>query len=68
MSILGEDQLPFKVTVAIFSCVLEPAEFSPGLDSSVLTEFKGSAMELDVLLAGNLGKETEIDTEPSYVY
>ena len=33
VSTLGEDQLPFKVTVAIFSCVPEPAEFSPGLDS-----------------------------------
>ena len=34
---LGEDQLPFKVTIAIFSCVPEPAEFSPWLDSSVLS-------------------------------
>ena len=48
VSILGEDQLPFKVTAAILSCVQEPAEPSPGLDSSVITEFKGSAMELDV--------------------
>ena len=67
VSTLGEDQLPFKVIVAIFSCVPEPAEFSPGLDSSVLTEFKGFAMESDVLSAGNLGQETETDTEASYV-
>ena len=55
VSTLGEDQLPFKVTVAIFCCVPEPAEFSPGLESSVLTEFKGSAMESDVPSAGDLG-------------
>ena len=67
LNTLGEDQLPFKVTITIFSCVLEPAEFSPGLDSSVLTEFEGSAMELDVLSAGDLGQETETDTEASYV-
>ena len=67
VSTLGEDQLPFKVTIAIFSCVLEPAEFSPGLDSSVLTEFEGSATESDVLSAGDLGQETETDTEASYV-
>ena len=67
VSTLGEDQLPFKVTIAIFSCVPEPAEFSPGLDSSVLTEFEGSAMESDVLSAGDLGQETETDTEASYV-
>ena len=67
VSTLGEDQLPFKATIAIFGCVPEPTEFSPGLDSSVLTEFKGSAMEFDVLSAGNLGQETETDTEVSYV-
>ena len=67
VSTLGEDQLPFKVTMTIFSCVPEPAEFSPGLDSSVLTEFEGSAMESDVFSAGNLGQETETDTEASYV-
>ena len=67
VSTLGEDQLPFKATTAIFSCVPEPAEFSPGLDSSVLTEFEGSAMESDVLSAGDLGQETETDTEASYV-
>ena len=67
VSILGEDQLLFKVTIAIFSCVQEPAEFSPGLDSSVLTEFEGYAMELDVFSAGDLGQETETDTEASYV-
>ena len=63
----GGDHLPFKVTVAVFSFVLEPTEFSPKLDSSVLTEFKGSAVELDVLSAGNLGQETKTDTEASYV-
>ena len=67
VSTLGEDQLPFKVTIAIISCVPEPAEVSPGLDFSVQTEFEGSAMELDVLSAGNLGQETETDTEASYV-
>ena len=68
VSTLGEDQLLFKVTAAIFSCVPEPAEFSPGLDSSVLTEFEGSAMESDVLSAGNLGQETKTDAETSYVF
>ena len=67
VSTLGEDQLPFKVTVSVFSCVLEPAKFSSELDSSVLTEFKGSTMESDVLSAGDLGQETEIDTKASYV-
>ena len=66
VSTLGEDQLMFEVTTAIFSFVPEPAKFSPGLDSSVLTEFEG-AMELDVLSAGNLGQETETDTKASYV-
>ena len=37
VSTLGEDQLPFKATTAVFSCVPEPAEFSPGLNSSVLS-------------------------------
>ena len=67
MRTLGKDHLPFKATVAIFSCVMNPTEFSPGLDSSVLTEFKGSAVELDVLSAADLGQETETDTEASYV-
>ena len=67
VSTLGEDQLPFKVTAAIFSCIPEPAELLPGLDSSVLTEFKGSAMESDILSAGDLGQETKTDTEASYV-
>ena len=45
VSTLGEEQLPFKATTAVFSCIMEPAELSSGLDSSVLMEFEGSAME-----------------------
>ena len=36
MSTLGEDQLPFKATAAVFGCI--PArESSPGLDSTDVT-------------------------------
>ena len=49
VSILGEDQLPFKTTAAVFGCIPECRETSPGLDSMGLTEFEGSAMESDVL-------------------
>ena len=48
MSTLGEDQLPFKATVAMFGCIPDCRESSLGLDSTVLTEFEGSAMESDV--------------------
>ena len=54
MSTLGEDQLLFKATAAMFGCIPDCRESSPGLDSTVLTEFDGSAMELDVLSAGDL--------------
>ena len=68
MSTLGEDQLPFKATAAMFGCIPDYREPSPGLDSTVLTEFKGSAMESDVLSAGDLGQDTDrSDTETSYV-
>ena len=62
VSILGEDQLPFKATAAVLGCIPECRESSPGLDSTGLTEFKGSAMESDVLSAGNLGWDTDWDT------
>ena len=55
MSTLGEDQLPFKATAAMFGCIPDYREPSPGLDSNLPTEFKGSAMESDVLSAGDLG-------------
>ena len=68
MSTLGEDQLPFKATAAMFGCIPDCRESSPGLDLRVLTEFDGSAMELDVLLAGNLGQDADhSDLEISYV-
>ena len=54
MSTLGEDQLPFKATTAVFGCIPDCRESSPGLDSTILTEFEGSAMESDVLSAGDL--------------
>ena len=56
MSTLGEDQLPFKATAAMFGCIPDYREPSPGLDSTVLTEFEGSAMESDVLSAGDLDR------------
>ena len=53
MFTLGEDQLPFKTTAAMFGCI--PArESSPGLDSTDVTKLEGSAMESDVLLAEDL--------------
>ena len=68
MSTLGEDQLPFKATAAMFGCLPDYREPSPGLDLTVLTEFEGSAMESDVLSAGDLGQDThQSDTEISYV-
>ena len=68
MSTLGEDQLPYKATAAMFGCIPDYREPSPGLDSTILTEFEGSAMESDVLLAGDLGQYTDqSDTETSYV-
>ena len=67
VSILGEDQLPFKATSAVFGCIPECRETSLGLDSMSLTEFEGSAMESDVLLAGDLGQDTDwSDIENSY--
>ena len=52
----------------MFGCIPDCRESSPGLDSTVLTEFDGSTMESDVLLAGNLGQDTDCsDTETSYV-
>ena len=68
MSTIGEDQLPFKATAAVFGCIPDYREPSPGLDLTVLTEFKGSAMESDVLSAGDLGQDTDwSDTETSYM-
>ena len=68
MSTLGEDQLPFKATAAVFGCIPDCRESSPGLDFTVSTEFEGSVMESDVLSAGNLGQDTNCsDTETSYV-
>ena len=54
MSTQREDQLPFKAMAAMFGCIPDCRESSPGLDSTVLTEFDGSAMESDVLSAGDL--------------
>ena len=51
MCTLGEDQLSFKATAAMFGCIPDYKEPSPGLDSTIPTEFKGSAMESDVLSA-----------------
>ena len=68
MSTLQEDQLPFKATAAVFGCIPDYRESSPGLDSTILTEFEGSAMESDVLSAGDLGQDTDqSDTETSYM-
>ena len=68
MSTLGEDQLPFKATAAMFGCIPDYREPSPGLDLTVPTEVKGSAMESDVLSTGDLGQDTNhSDTVISYV-
>ena len=68
MSTLGEDQPPFKAMAAVFVCIPDYREPSPGLDLTVLTEFERSAMESDVLSAGDLGQDTDrSDTETSYV-
>ena len=68
MSTLGEDQLPFKAMSAVLGCTPDCRESSPGLDLSVLIEFDGSAMESDVLSAGDLEQDPDhSDTETSYV-
>ena len=68
MSTLGEDQLLFKATAAVFGCIPDYREPSPGLDLTILTEFEGSAMESHVLSAGDLRQDTNwSDTETSYV-
>ena len=48
ISAMGDNQLAFKATTAVFGYILA-RESSTGLDSTVLTEFGGSAMESDVL-------------------
>ena len=58
ISILGEDQLPFKAMAAMFGYIPDCRESSPGLDLTVLTEFEGSTMESDVLLADDLEQDT----------
>ena len=66
MNTLGEDQLLFKATAAMFGCIPDCRESSPGLDLTVLTDFDGSAMESDLLLVGDLGQDTDhSDTETS---
>ena len=68
MSTLGEDQLSFKAIAAVFGCIPDYREPSPGLDLPVLTELKGSAMESDVLSVGDLGRNTDqSDTETLYM-
>ena len=68
VSILGEDHLLFKATAAVFGCIPECRASSLALDSTGLTEFEGLAMELDVLLAGDLGRDTDqMNTENSYI-
>ena len=68
MSTLGEDWLLFKATAAVFGCTPDDREPSPGLDLTILTEFQGSAMESDVLLAGDLGQDTDwSDADASYI-
>ena len=68
MSTPGEDQLPFTAMASVFGCIPDCRESSPELDSTVLTEFDGSAMELDVLLAGDLEQDpNHSDMETSYV-
>ena len=52
----------------MFGCIPDYRGPLPGLDSTILTEFEGSAMESDVLSAGDLGQDTDqSDTETSYV-
>ena len=66
MSTLGEDQMPFEARAAVFGCIPDYRELSPGLDLTILTEFKGSAMESDVLSAGDLGQDSNwSDTKTS---
>ena len=68
MSTLGEDQLLFKAMAAMFGCIPDYREPSPGLDLTILTEFEGSAKESDVLSAGDLGQDTnQSDIETSYM-
>ena len=68
MSTLGEDQLPFKATAAMFICIPDCRESLLGLDLTVLTEFDGSTMESDVFSAGDLEQDPDhSDTETSYV-
>ena len=68
MSTLGEDQLPFKATAAVLGCIPDYREPSPGLDSTVLTQFEESAMESNVLSAGDLEQDIDrSDTETSYM-
>ena len=65
---LGEDHLPFKATAAIFGCIPDYREPSPGLDLTVLTKFEESAMESDILLAGDLGQDIDqSDADTSYI-
>ena len=49
---LGPSELQFKAT-AIFGCVPEREE-SPGLDSTVVTDFETSALGSDMISAGDL--------------
>ena len=58
MSTLGEDRLPFKAMAAMFGCVPNYREPSPGVDLTIQTKFEGSAMESDVLSAGHLEQDT----------
>ena len=68
MGTLGEDQLLFKATAAVFGSIPDCREPSPGIDLTVLTEFEGSAMESDMLSADDLGQDTDhLDMENSYV-
>ena len=68
MSTLREDQLLFKATAPLFGCIPDCREPSLDLDSTVLTEFEGFAMESDVLSAGDLRQDTDhSEMENSYV-
>ena len=62
MSTLGEDKLPFKATAAMFGCIPDCRESLAESDLTVLTEFDGSAMELDVLSAGDL-EQADMETD-----
>ena len=67
VSNLGEDQLPFKATAAVFGCFPECREPSLSLDSMGLTEFECLAMKSNILLAGDLGWDTDqLDMKNSY--